>query len=126
MSPIKGSYYTLTYEPPTRVHHGLAFAEISPLLWMRAGQFGRVIEKIPARGWDVAESHGVLQRVSAAESFADAVREAETVTTVYIVADDNLTFQSAVKKLSDLDVEFVQLYSTYLDNFSFTQSGATF
>ena len=41
----------------------------------------------------------------------------------YIVADDNLMFQSAVAKLSEFDVEFVQLYSTYLNNFAFTQSG---
>lgn len=119
-------FFTLTYEPPTMVRHGLAYKQIAPLLWMRAGQFGRVIESIPDHGWDVAESHGVLERTSAAEAFAEAVREAGTVTTVFVVADDDLTFQSAVEKLSDLDVEFVQLYSTYLNNFSFTQSGGAF
>lgn len=119
-------FFTLTYEPPTMVRHGLAYKQIAPLLWMRAGQFGRVIESIPDRGWDVAESHGVLERTSAAEAFAEAVREAGTVTTVFVVADDDLTFQSAVEKLSDLGVEFVQLYSTYLNNFSFTQSGGAF
>ncbi|WP_288866116.1 site-specific DNA-methyltransferase [uncultured Corynebacterium sp.] len=119
-------FFTLTYEPPTMVRHGLAYKRVAPLLWLRAGQFGRVIESIPDHGWDVAESHGVLERTSAAEAFAEAVREAGTVTTVIVVADDDLTFQSAVEKLSDLDVEFVQLYSTYLNNFSFTQSGGAF
>lgn len=119
-------FFTLTYEPPTMVRHGLAYKQVAPLLWMRAGQFGRVIESIPDRGWDVAESHGVLERMSAAEAFAEAVRETGTVTTVFVVADDDLTFQSAVEKLSDLGVEFVQLYSTYLNNFSFTQSGGAF
>lgn len=119
-------FFTLTYEPPTMVRHGLAYKRVAPLLWLRAGQFGRVIESIPDRGWDVAESHGVLERTSAAEAFAEAVREAGTITTVFVVADDDLTFQSAVEKLSDLDVEFVQLYSTYLNNFSFTQSGGAF
>ena len=119
-------FFTLTYEPPTMVRHGLAYKQIAPLLWMRAGQFGRVIESIPDRGWDVAESHGVLERTSAAEAFGEAVRETGTVTTVFVVADDDLTFQSAVEKLSDLGVEFVQLYSTYLNNFSFTQSGGAF
>lgn len=119
-------FFTLTYEPPTMVRHGLAYKRVAPLLWLRAGQFGRVIESIPDRGWDVAESHGVLEQTSAAEAFAEAVRETGTVTTVFIVADDDLTFQSAVEKLSDLDVEFVQLYSTYLNNFSFTQSGGAF
>lgn len=119
-------FFTLTYEPPTMVRHGLAYKQIAPLLWTRAGQFGRVIESIPDRGWDVAESHGVLERTSATEAFGQAVRETGTVTTVFVVADDDLTFQSAVEKLSDLDVEFVQLYSTYLNNFSFTQSGGAF
>lgn len=116
-------FFTLTYEPPTMVRHGLAYKQIAPLLWMRAGQFGRVIESIPDRGWDVAESHGIIKNIAATDTFAEAVRETGTVTTIYIVADDNLMFQSAVAKLSDFDVEFVQLYSTYLNNFAFTQSG---
>ncbi|MCQ4620284.1 site-specific DNA-methyltransferase [Corynebacterium sp. CCUG 71335] len=116
-------FFTLTYEPPTMVRHGLAYKRVAPLLWLRAGQFGRVIESIPDKGWDVAESHGVIENVAAVEAFADAIREAGTVTTVYVVTDDALTFQSAVAKLSDFDVEFVQLYSTYLTNFAFTQSG---
>lgn len=116
-------FFTLTYEPPTMVRHGLAYKQIAPLLWMRAGQFGRVIGSIPSRGWDVAESHGIIKNIAATDMFAEAVRETGTVTTIYIVADDNLMFQSAVAKLSEFDVEFVQLYSTYLNNFAFTQSG---
>ena len=116
-------FFTLTYEPPTRVRHGLAYKQIAPLLWMRAGQFGRAIEAIPDRGWDVAESHGVIKRLAAVDAFATAIREAGTVTTAYIVTDDDLAFQSAVGRLDSLGVECVQLYSTYLTNFAFTQSG---
>lgn len=115
-------FFTLTYEPPTRVRHGRAFDRIAPLLWLRAGQFGRVLERIPERGWDVVESHGVIQKLSDVERFADAVEEMGTVRAVYIVADDDLAFQSAVSSLSNLDVEFVQLYSSYLTNFAFTSS----
>lgn len=116
-------FFTLTYEPPTRVRHGLAYRQIAPLLWMKAGQFGRVIESIPDRGWDVAESHGVIENLAAVESFTDAIRETGSVTTAYIVTDDDLAFQSTVSRLDDLDVECVQLYSTYITNFAFTQSG---
>lgn len=119
-------FFSLTYEPPTRVRHGLAFAEIAPLLWLRAGQFGRVLESLPSKGWDVAESHGVIKNVAAVDAFAEAVREMGTVTTIYVVSDDALTSQSAVAKLSDFEVEFVQLYSSYLTNFAFTQSGGRF
>lgn len=116
-------FFTLTYEPPTRVRHGLAYKQIAPLLWMKAGQFGRVVEDIPGQGWDVAESHGVIKNLAAVESFADAIRDEGTVSTAYIVTDDDLAFQSAVSRLDVLDVECVQLYSTYLTNFAFTQSG---
>lgn len=119
-------FFTLTYEPPTRVRHGLAFKEIAPMLWLRAGQFGRVMESLPAKGWDVVESHGVIKSVAAIDAFAEAVREVGTVTTVYVVTDDDLVFQSAVSKLDDLGAEFVQLYSTYLTNFAFTQSEGGF
>lgn len=119
-------FFTLTYEPPTRVRHGLAFKEIAPMLWLRAGQFGRVMESLPAKGWDVVESHGVIKTVAAIDAFAEAVREVGTVTTVYVVTDDDLVFQSAVSKLDDLGAEFVQLYSTYLTNFAFTQSEGGF
>lgn len=37
----------------------LAFERIAPLLWMRAGSQGRIITKVPAQGWDVAEAYGV-------------------------------------------------------------------
>lgn len=116
-------FFTLTYEPPTRVRHGLAYKQIAPMLWMRAGQFGRVIESISDRGWDVAESHAVIKNLAAVESFTDAIRETGSVTTAYIVTDDDLAFQSTVSRLDGLDVECVQLYSTYLTNFAFTQSG---
>lgn len=119
-------FFTLTYQPPSRVRQGLAFKEIAPMLWLRAGQFGRVMESLPARGWDVVESHGVIKTVAAIDTFAEAVREAGTVTTVYVVTDDDLVFQSAVSKLDDLDAEFVQLYSTYLTNFAFDQSRGGF
>ncbi|WP_342320091.1 DNA methyltransferase [Corynebacterium mayonis] len=116
-------FFTLTYEPPTRVRHGLAYKQIAPLLWMKAGQFGRVIESIPDRGWDVAESHGVIKNLAAVESFADAIRETGSITTAYIVTDDDLAFQSTVSRLDGFDVKCVQLYNTYLTNFAFTQSG---
>ena len=116
-------FFTLTYEPPTMVRHGYAYAKVAPLLWLRAGQFGRVIEMIPDRGWDVAESHGVIKNIAAIDSFAEAVAAMKTVTTVYVITDDALAFQSAVAKLKHLDVEPVQLYSTYLTNFAFTHSG---
>lgn len=36
----------------TAVSHNIAFKQIAPLLWMRAGSRGRRIDEIPSTGWD--------------------------------------------------------------------------
>ena len=53
-------FFTLTYEAPVAVSHNLAFQRIAPLLWMRAGSEGRRIDDLPATGWDVADTYGLL------------------------------------------------------------------
>lgn len=53
-------FYDLTYEDPDAVELGVAFEEIAPLLWLRAGAVGRVIEK-ETHGFAVADSYAVLR-----------------------------------------------------------------
>src|SRR5699024_6850676 len=95
--PIKGDYrftdefpmadgfdanariFTLTYEPPTRVRHNRAFREIAPMLWLRAGQTGRIIDQIPERGWDLTNAYSVIENVAASAEFVAAVQQRETV-----------------------------------------------
>ncbi|MCQ4620720.1 site-specific DNA-methyltransferase [Corynebacterium sp. CCUG 71335] len=138
--PIKGSYkftdefpmadgfdanarfFTLTYEAPTRVRHNRAFPEIAPMLWMRAGQSGRIIDQIPERGWDLTNSYGVIENVAASADFVAAVQQSESVKVVYIVTNDDLVFESMARELADTGTELVRLYSTYLNNFAFQQT----
>lgn len=115
-------FFTLTYEPKTKVRYGLAFDRIAPLLWIRAGQTGRIIESIPETGWDVAESYGVIENVADIDSFVEAIKRSGTVTTAYIVTNDDLVFSSSARKLAGLDHNIVRLYSTYLNNFAFQNS----
>ncbi|MGV0396844.1 site-specific DNA-methyltransferase [Corynebacterium suicordis] len=115
-------FFTLTYQPPTRVRHGYAFKEIAPMLWMRAGQVGRIISEIPERGWDVAESYGVIENVAASKDFLAAVIAQRGVRVVYIATNDDLVFESMARELADTDAELVRLYSTYLNNFAFQQA----
>lgn len=121
-------FFTLTYEPLALVRHGLAFERVAPMLWLRAGQVGRVIESIPERGWDVAESYGVIDTLAATGEFVEALEKQEGVSTVFVVTDDDLAFQSTAKELSGLaaDVDVVRLYSTYLNNFAFQQGQEMF
>lgn len=115
-------FFTLTYESPTRVRHGRAFAQIAPMLWLRAGQTGRTIEQIPERGWDLTDAYGVIENVAASAEFARAVSERGEVKVVYIVTNDDLVFESMARELADTGAELVRLYSTYLNNFAFQQT----
>ena len=118
-------FFTLTYQPPTRVRHGYAFSDISPMLWMRAGQTGRIIETIPERGWDIAESYAIIENVAASATFAEELSNHTGVNVVYIVTNDDLVFESMARELSNHDAELVRLYSTYLNNFAFQQNRET-
>lgn len=111
-------FFTLTYEAKSAVNHNLAYARIAPLLWLRAGASGHRIDKLPADGWAVADTYGVLTEVDQATPFIQAVSKA-SLRVAYIVTDDDRRFQAIAKRLPD-GVEPVRLYESYLTNFSFT------
>lgn len=112
-------FFTLTYETPLSVGHNHAFARIAPLLWMRAGSIGRRITSIPEKGWEVAETYGLLTDLDRAVPFTDAVDNRESVKLVFIVTDDERRFQSVARRLPK-SVEPVRLYESYLTNFRFS------
>ncbi len=112
-------FFTLTYETPIAVGHNRAFARVAPLLWMRAGSAGRRIDSVPKRGWDVADTYGLLVDLDQAAVFCKAVEAEEGVKIVYIVTDDDRRFQSVARRLPDT-VEPVRLYESYLNNFRFS------
>lgn len=112
-------FFTLTYETPVAVSHNRAFARIAPLLWMRAGSVGTRIEAIPADGWEVADTYGLLTDLDKAAPFCKAVEAKNTIRIAYIVTDDDRRFQSVTRHLPDA-VEPVRLYESYLTNFRFS------
>ena len=111
-------FFTLTYESPVAVNYNMAFARIAPLLWLRAGSRGKRIDKLPAEGWAVVETYGLLTELDKATPFVRAVGEAKEVRVAYIVTDDDRRFQAIARRLRD-GVEPVRLYESYLTNFSF-------
>ncbi|MGC1902333.1 MAG: DNA methyltransferase [Candidatus Acidiferrum sp.] len=111
-------FFTLTYETPLSVNHNIAFARIAPLLWLRAGSRGKRINKLPAEGWAVVDSYGLLVDLDAAAPFIKAVSKAKDLRVVYIVTDDDRRFQAIARRLPE-GVEPVRLYESYLTNFSF-------
>jgi adenine-specific DNA-methyltransferase len=111
-------FFTLTYETPLAVSYQTAFARIAPLLWLRAGSAGRRIEKLPAAGWDVADTYGLLVELDSATDFLKAVRKSKDVRIAYIVTDDERRFQALGRRLPE-GVEPTRLYESYLTNFAF-------
>ena len=112
-------FFTLTYETPVAVSHNRAFERIAPLLWMRAGSEGRRIEKLPASGWEVADTYGLLIELDVAANFAKAIHEKPDIRMAFIVTDDERRFQTIIRNLP-ATVEPVRLYESYLTNFRFS------
>jgi adenine-specific DNA-methyltransferase len=120
-------FFTLTYEARNAVNHNLAFARIAPMLWLRAGAQGRRINKLPANGWALVDTYGLLTEVDQATPFIQALEEARAsgaaLRVAYIVTDDDRRFQSIAQQLPK-GVEPVRLYESYLTNFSFAHGEA--
>lgn len=117
------AFFTLTYESPLSVRHNRAFKRIAPMLWMRAGSTGRIIDDLGDRGWGISEVYAVLENIDNAEAFFSAMRDAEEVRTVFVVTDDDAAFQMVCRELpSELDM--VRLYESYLQNFEINQGRA--
>ncbi|MBU0482989.1 MAG: site-specific DNA-methyltransferase [Proteobacteria bacterium] len=112
-------FFSLTYETPVAISHNRAFNRIAPLLWMRAGSEGRRIDNIPVKGWDVADTYGLLIDLDQAAPFTEEVDTKGAIRIAYIVTDDDRRFQSITRRLPD-GVEPVRLYESYLTNFRFS------
>ena len=112
-------FFTLTCESPVAVHHNLAFQRIAPLLWLRAGAHGRRIDMLPAAGWEVADTYGLLIDLDRSAEFCAAVEAAQGLKIAYVVTDDDRRFQSVARRLP-AEVEPIRLYEAYLSNFRFS------
>jgi len=110
------AFFTLTYEGQLSVSHHRAFDKVAPLLWLRAGSVGRIIDNIPKCGWDVAETYGVLVALDETAAFVNAMSGSGTVRIAYIVTDDDRRFQMICSHLPD-HITPLRLYESYLANF---------
>lgn len=117
-------FFTLTYEHPVSVEYGRAFSRIAPMLWMRAGQRGRIIDRLPDCGWDVTDHYGVLGDVDQAGEFVDAVNARENITHVFIVTDNISAYQRIARGLPE-DIDAIRLYESYLTNFTINHGQVT-
>lgn len=114
-------FYDLTYQDPTAVRLGMAFREVAPLLWLRAGARGRcIMDEKP--NWDIADTYAVLFDPSRAKAFVSELAKAPHVGLVYVVTDDERRFASVSAMLGGLPA--VRLYADYLRSFRISAEGA--
>ena len=109
------AFFNLTYENPALVELDMAFERIAPMLWMRAGSEGRIIDQ-RSESFDIADTYAVLFSVDASRPFLAAVEKAGGLRVAYIVTDDETQYQAVAGQLPD-GVESVRLYESYLRTF---------
>ena len=115
-------FYDLTYLEPSIVKANLAFDEIAPLLWMRAGSVGPGIVLGDADPLDatfeVTDSYGVLFDYACAAPFIRECRE-KGIEHVFVVTDIDFEYREMCAEFRGKDV--VQLYKSYLRSFEIGQ-----
>jgi adenine-specific DNA-methyltransferase len=105
-------FYDLTYLEPSIVSADLAFDEIAPLLWMRAGSTGPMIRH--GRSFELTDSYGVLFDIACSAPFIRACRE-RSIKSAFVVTDIDAEWRAICRELPGVDV--VQLYKHYLRSF---------
>lgn len=114
--PENARFYTLNYLSPNVVTAGRVFQSVAPMLWLAAGQQGRVIEDLGDQGWDVTNYYGVIEEMDNLREFVEAVNATPHCRTVFIVTDDDGAFELAAQAVRD-DMKTYRLYESYLSNF---------
>ena len=113
------AYFKLGFLDKASVRIGIQFREMLPTLWMKAGCFGPCPtlagKKIPNYMVLPENRMAILNDNSCFAKFAEEVRNAPEIETVYLVTDSDVDYRSMS---SGLNVkQTYQLYRDYLDNF---------
>jgi adenine-specific DNA-methyltransferase len=115
-------FFRLDYLDPVEVELGLHFADLHPLLWLRAGGVGEREAIDPKSRWALPahSPYGVLFDPSGVPDLLARLAARPDVAQVFIVADSETTFADLASALP-ARVESVRLYRAYLE----TLRGAT-
>lgn len=109
--------FELTYQHPSTVARGRAFAEVAPLLWLMAGARGPRVNE-PCGGYAAPDgsTYAVLFDPTHVRDLVTALDDREEIETVFIVTDSTAVYQQAAAEMP-AHVETVRLYESYLRSF---------
>lgn len=129
-------YFRLDFLEPARVQLRRAFREILPLLWLKAGAVG--LRPTLARDADEPDlllpegsNFAVLLHESTVRKALTKLAKAARLDVMYLVTDDEEAFRAMSDAVRDArgedgeHLETVQLYRSYLDNFTINRAGTT-
>ena len=117
--PANVEYFKLGFLDRDSVSLGQQFAEILPLLWLKAGAVGERPEldgeELPSMLVLPQNSFAVLLDEDHYGEFTEALLEADNIGTVYFVTNS----EDAFREMSDgIGIKLTyQLYRDYIDNF---------
>lgn len=107
-------FFDLTYQDPDAIELGRSFAEIAPLLWLRAGACGKLLEE-EVSGYAIADRYAILFDYGYVREFLETIRATPKLSCVYAVTDDSARFAYIQSELPRIEV--VRLYESYLRSF---------
>lgn len=115
-------FYDLKYLEPATITANLAFDEIAPLLWMRAGSVGPVItlgESDPDDAtFELTDSYAVLFNYAYSPEFIERCHKRD-IEHIFVVTDLDNEYRDLCREFRGKDVR--QLYKSYLRSFEIGQ-----
>lgn len=117
--PENAIFYDIEYLEPSIVQADMAFNEIAPLLWMKAGSRGRIIHHCDK--YDISENYAVLFDYRYIGSFTREVQKKTEIKTIFIVTDHDARYRDMCATFPDRNV--TQLYEAYLRSFEISCEG---
>jgi adenine-specific DNA-methyltransferase len=116
-------FFNLTYEDPDLISLGRSFEAIAPLLWLKAGGVGDILQSV-VQPWasTPAARYAVLFETDEWREFVNHVAKRTDLNHVFVVTDSEATFQQVTSELPR-SLECTQLYEDYLHNFQINTRG---
>jgi adenine-specific DNA-methyltransferase len=111
-------YFRVDFLDPAEVARGDAFQAILPILWMKAGCQGERADSKGSQPWLIPKhsSFAVLIKEREFRAFREKLAERNDINWIFIVTDSEENF-ALMRRMLGRNVECVQLYKSYLENF---------
>ena len=106
-------FFELTYEEPSVVSADCAFEKIAPIIWLRAGCSGSILQH--EDGYSIGKTYAILFDYSKVLRFIETLHNQPEIKHIFIVTDTKSRYRNMCMEFPNRDV--IQLYESYLRSF---------